>query len=274
MPRRPSALCQPWDFIVIRDASTRAKIRDHVRQEKEKGGRHYENPEADLYQRLKIEGIMECSALLAVTCDAERGGKKNLGQVTMPQTAQFSVCAAIQNLWLAARAEGLGVGWVSILEPAWLKNILHIPESIELIALLCVGKAQHFPKEPLLQTAGWRLRESLDELTHREEWGHTDAKNDRSKARTLMTSLQELLPRIEPLDQSMMDQAQKRLDSLTKPVGSLGRLEELAQWLVGVTRAGTSSFNPQSGFHFRRRPWRDGRGRERFSGGRDARDGA
>jgi nicotinate-nucleotide--dimethylbenzimidazole phosphoribosyltransferase len=227
---------QPWDFLVIRDLSTRAQIRDHVRQEKEKAGRHYENEEADLYQRLKIEGIMECSVLVAVTCDPDRGGKKNLGRVTMPQTAQFSVCAAIQNLWLAARAEGLGVGWVSILEPHWLKELLHIPGPIELIALLCLGKAEHFPKEPLLQTAGWRSRESLDGLTHREQWGRTDAKNERSKERTLMTSLQDLLSRIEPIDQSRMDDAQKRLDSLTKPVGSLGRLEELAQWLVGVTR--------------------------------------
>jgi nicotinate-nucleotide--dimethylbenzimidazole phosphoribosyltransferase len=229
---------QPWDFIIIRDLATRTKIRDHVRQEKEKAGRHYENEDADLYQRLKIEGIMECSALLAVTCNPERGGNKNLGRVTMPQTAQFSVCAAVQNLWLAARAEGLGVGWVSILEPAWLKNLLCIPEPIDLIALLCVGKAEHFPKDPLLQTAGWRSRESLEKLTHYECW------------RTPMTSLHDLLSRIEPLDQPLMDEAQKRLDSLTKPVGSLGRLEELAQWLVGVTRQDRPSLSRKVVFTF------------------------
>jgi 5,6-dimethylbenzimidazole synthase len=161
---------QPWDFVIVRDPSTRQKIRDHVHEEKEKAGRHYEQEDAELYQSLKVEGIMECSLLIAVTCDSRRGGKKNLGRVTMPQTAQFSVCAAIQNLWLAARAEGLGVGWVSILEPSWLKDLLQIPESIELIALLCVGAAEHFHKNPLLQAVGWRPRESLEKLTHQERW--------------------------------------------------------------------------------------------------------
>jgi len=215
---------QPWDFIIVRDPATRRQIRDHVSAEKEKAGAHYEGKEAALYQQLKLEGIMECFVLIAVTCDAARGGKKNLGRATMPQTAQFSVCAAIQNLWLAARAEGLGVGWVSILQPGWLKELLHVPEPIELIALLCVGAAEHFPKEPLLQTVGWRSRESLKELTHQERW------------RKPMTSLSQLISRIEPLNQQLMDQAQLRLDSLTKPVGSLGRLEELAKWLVGVTQ--------------------------------------
>jgi nicotinate-nucleotide--dimethylbenzimidazole phosphoribosyltransferase len=227
---------QPWDFIVLRDLSTRKKIRDHVLSEKEKAGSHYEGEDAALYQRLKIEGIMECSALLAVTCDPERAGNKNLGRVTMPQTAQFSVCTAIQNLWLAARAEGLGVGWVSILDPHWLKALLQVPESIELIALLCIGAAEHFPKDPLLQTVGWRPRESLEGLTHLERWGQPYSKHDPIKARQPMTSLNDLLSRIEPLDQALMSEAQKRLDSLTKPVGSLGRLEELAQWLVGTTR--------------------------------------
>jgi nicotinate-nucleotide--dimethylbenzimidazole phosphoribosyltransferase len=224
---------QPWDFVIIREPATRRTIRDHVLQEKTKAGAHYEDADAELYQSLKIEGIMECSLLIAVTCDPERGGKKNLGRVTMPQTAQFSVCAAIQNLWLAARAEGLGVGWVSILEPQWLKDFLQIPESIELMALLCVGAAEEFPKNPLLQTVGWRRRESLERLMHYERWGNP---GDSSKERRPMTTLNDLMARIEPLDQTSMDQAQKRLDSLTKPLGSLGRLEELAQWLSGVTR--------------------------------------
>jgi 5,6-dimethylbenzimidazole synthase len=162
---------QPWDFVIVRDLSTRRKIRDHVLEEKEKAGRHYKDSDAELYHRLKIEGIMECSLLIAVTCEPERGGHKNLGRVTMPQTAQFSVCAAIENLWLAARAEDLGVGWVSVFEPGWLKGLLQIPQSIELIALLCVGAAEEFPNDPLLETMGWKSRESLDKLTHQERWG-------------------------------------------------------------------------------------------------------
>lgn len=161
---------QPWDFIVIRDVAQRRAIRDHVMAEKEKAGRHYTGERADLYRRIKLEGLLECSAVVAVTCDPERGGQINLGRVTMPQTAQFSVCTAIQNFWLAARAEGLGVGWVSIVDPAWIKARLAIPDGIELVALLCVGMAQAFPKEPLLQAVGWRQRESLEKLVHSERW--------------------------------------------------------------------------------------------------------
>lgn len=162
---------QPWDFVVVRDRSIRQTIRDHVLRQKEKAGRHYKNERAELYQRLKVEGIVDSSLVIAVTCDSRRGGAVNLGRVTMPQTARFSVCAAIENFWLAARAEGLGVGWVSILEPSWLKTLLNIPRHIEFVALLCVGAAQDFPKEPVLQTSGWRKRESLEKLVHSERWG-------------------------------------------------------------------------------------------------------
>lgn len=162
---------QPWDFIVIRDEARRREIREHALAEKEKAGQHYTGGRADLYKGLKLEGIMECSAVIAVTCDPDRGGSVNLGRATMPQTAQFSACAAIQNLWLAARAEGLGVGWVSVLEPSWVKALLRIPPNIDLIALLCVGAARDFPREPLLQTVGWRQREPLERVVHNERWG-------------------------------------------------------------------------------------------------------
>lgn len=161
---------QPWDFIVIRDEAQRRSIRDHVAAEKEKAGRHYTGERAGLYRSLKIEGILECSAVVVMTCDPERGGEVNFGRVTMPQAAQFSVCAAIQNFWLAARAEGLGVGWVSVVDPDWIKARLGIPEGIDLVALLCVGMAKDFPKEPLLQTSGWRQRESMENLVHSERW--------------------------------------------------------------------------------------------------------
>lgn len=161
---------QPWDFIVLRDEALRGEIRDHVLAEKEKAGKHYTGERAELYRRLKIEGILECSAVVAVTCDPERGGSVNLGRVTMPQAAQFSVCAAIQNFWLAARAEGLGVGWVSVVDPAWIKARLGVPRSIELVALLCVGAAQEFPPNPLLQTMGWRRREPLEKVVHAGCW--------------------------------------------------------------------------------------------------------
>lgn len=162
---------QPWDFIVVRDRAVRRKIRDHVLAQKEKAGRHYKDERADLYQRLKVEGILDSSLAIAVTCDPRRGGRVNFGRVTMPQTARFSVCAAIENFWLAARAEGLGVGWVSILEPAWLKALLNIPRPVEFVALLCVGAARDFPKDPILLTSGWRKREPLEKLVHSERWG-------------------------------------------------------------------------------------------------------
>jgi len=162
---------QPWNFIVIKDRTTRQSIRDHVETHRIKAGNIYDDEKKNQYLKLKLEGIL-CSALnICVTCDTTRGGDKVLGRQTMPETDVYSVCLAIQNLWLAARAEGVGVGWVSILEPEFLNDILAIPKHVVPVAYLCVGYTDDFPERPLLETIQWRGKLSAHELMYEDKWG-------------------------------------------------------------------------------------------------------
>src|SRR5262249_5819039 len=108
---------QPWDFIVIENRATRQSVLDSFLRERDRCARLYESPRRELYLSLKLEGILESSINLCVTCDRSRGGPNVLGRSTILETDLYSTCCAIQNLWLAGRAEGIGVGWVSILDP-------------------------------------------------------------------------------------------------------------------------------------------------------------
>jgi len=119
---------------------------------------------------LKLEGIMEAPVNLCVTCDPTRGGVV-LGRNAQPETDVYSTCCAIENLWLAARVEGVGVGWVSILKVAQLRDMLGIPPHVLPVAYLCVGYPEQFPEEPMLQTEKWRSRLPLDELVYHDSWG-------------------------------------------------------------------------------------------------------
>jgi 5,6-dimethylbenzimidazole synthase len=108
---------------------------------------------------------------LCVTCSRQRGGPRVLGRSTVRDTDLYSTCCAIQNLWLAARAEGIGVGWVSILNHAALKRVLGIPRPVKVLAYLCLGYVSEFAKKPDLEAAGWRARLSVQDLVHYEAWG-------------------------------------------------------------------------------------------------------
>jgi 5,6-dimethylbenzimidazole synthase len=128
-------------------------------------------PRGSLYNSLKLEGILESPLNIAVTCDHARNGSFVLGRAPMPQTAPYSVCLAIENLWLAARSEGIGVGWVSILNQAAVERILGLPEGVELIAYLCIGYPVEFRPIPLLEEVGWKGRERLQTLLFKDQWG-------------------------------------------------------------------------------------------------------
>jgi 5,6-dimethylbenzimidazole synthase len=162
---------QPWNFVVIRDIETKHRVKALFQRENEMASGNYEGERRDLYLSLKLEGILEAPVNLCVTCDRDRGGPHVLGRNTMRDTDLFSTCCAIQNLWLAARSEGIGVGWVSILDPDELKKVLQIPESISLVAYLCVGYVRKFAERPLLEEAGWRGRLNLADLVFFERWG-------------------------------------------------------------------------------------------------------
>jgi 5,6-dimethylbenzimidazole synthase len=166
-------LMQPWNFIVIQDADTKARIKEIFLQENEKAAAHYSGPRANLYRSLKLEGIQEAPVNLCVTSDRTRAGPHVLGRNTIVDTDLYSTCCAIENLWLAARVEGIGVGWVSILSHDELRKVLAIPDHVVVVAYLCLGYAQEFLDEPELQRRRWASRVPLDQLVYRERWGHS-----------------------------------------------------------------------------------------------------
>jgi 5,6-dimethylbenzimidazole synthase len=164
-------LMQPWNFIVIQEADTKSRIKEIFLEENEKAAAHYSGPRANLYLSLKLEGIQEAPVNLCVTSDRTRAGPHVLGRNTIVDTDLYSTCCAIENLWLAARVEGIGVGWVSILSHDELRKLLGIPDHIVVVAYLCLGYAQEFFDEPELQRRRWASRVPLDQLVYRERWG-------------------------------------------------------------------------------------------------------
>jgi len=161
---------QPWNFIVIRDPHTKTAIKQAFLSARAQEAERFSDDRKKLYLSLKLEGIEEAPLNICVTCDSTRHGPAVLGRTLMPQTDVYSTCCAIQNLWLAARAEGLGVGWVSILSEQRLKEILRIPVHIAVVAYLCVGYPQRFEAKPELETVGWLDRLPLRDVVFDETW--------------------------------------------------------------------------------------------------------
>ena len=171
---------QPWDFIVIRRKETHAAIKELFTRVNAKAAQRYTGARLGLYRSLKLEGIEEAPLCLCVTCSRQRGGPHVLGRSTVFDTDLYSTCCAIQNLWLAARAEGIGVGWVSILDHGALKRLLGIPRPVKVVALLCLGYVAGFERTPDLAQAGWRQRLPLDALVHHERWGRGSRRHGRT----------------------------------------------------------------------------------------------
>ena len=163
---------QPWDFVVVRQPATKFAVKQLFQKSNGQAAMHYEGARATLYQSLKLEGIEEAPINICVTCNRQRGGRHVLGRSTVRDTDVYSTCCAIQNLWLAARAEGIGVGWVSILDHEALKRVLSIPRPVKVLAYLCLGYVSEFSAQPDLETAGWRARIPVEQLIHHEMWGN------------------------------------------------------------------------------------------------------
>lgn len=162
---------QPWDFVVIRQRATKRAVKQLFTKTNAEAASRYEGARATLYRGLKLEGIEEAPVNICVTCSRQRGGPHVLGRSTVRETDLYSTCCAIQNLWLAARAEGVGVGWVSILDHGALKKVLGIPRPVKVLAYLCLGYVSEFAAQPDLETAGWRARIPVEQLIHSESWG-------------------------------------------------------------------------------------------------------
>jgi len=161
-------LMQPWRFIRITDDALRRGIHDIVSEERRQTASAL-GPRADEFLRLKVEGVLDCAELLVVALRDGRD-KHVFGRRTLPQMDLASVSCAIQNLWLAARAEGLGMGWVSIFDPARLGALLGMPDDAEPVAILCLGPVPDFPDRPALEIDEWTFGSPLDEFVSENGW--------------------------------------------------------------------------------------------------------
>src|SRR6516165_2738243 len=161
-------LMQPWRFVRVRDARLRRNIHTMVDSERRETARALGERE-DEFMRLKVEGILDCGELLVAALMAGRE-KHVFGRRTMPDMDLASVACAIQNLWLAARAENVGMGWVSLFDPEQLRQLLRMPQGSRPIAVLCLGRVPEFYRQPMLQEEHWASRVDLQELVKTDYW--------------------------------------------------------------------------------------------------------
>lgn len=168
---------QPWNFILVEDRGIRQRVKDAFLRERSEAAQLFEEKKRDQYLSFKLEGILEAPVNLIVTSDPTRFGPQVIGRHSMPETDIYSTCCAIQNLWLAARAENIGVGWVSILKRGELRSIFHIPPHITIVAYLCLGFVTHFPDKPDLEELGWGKRLSLDRFVSFDSWNGFPSEN-------------------------------------------------------------------------------------------------
>ena len=165
---------QPWNFILIKDLQTKARIKKSFEEEKERSSQLIEEPKKSKYLSFKLEGILESPVNLCVTYDPSKFGPFVIGRSSIPEAGLYSVCCAIQNLWLAARTEGLGLGWVSILSNDVLKEVLGLPSHVVPVAYLCLGYVDEFATKPDLETVGWLPRLELKDVIYFEKWDNKE----------------------------------------------------------------------------------------------------
>ena len=168
---------QPWNFILIKDVNTKKKIKESFEEEKNRSSQLIEEPKRSKYLSFKLEGILESPVNLCVTYDPTKFGPFVIGRSSIPEAGLYSVCCAIQNLWLSARTEGIGLGWVSILSNKILKEVLDLPEHVIPVAYLCLGHVDEFADKPDLQTAGWLPRLKLKDVVYFEKWNDKENKS-------------------------------------------------------------------------------------------------
>ncbi|MDQ7073868.1 MAG: 5,6-dimethylbenzimidazole synthase [Gammaproteobacteria bacterium] len=161
-------LMQPWRLLRISDLSLRKQIHALVKEECQRTAEALGEQKND-FLKLKVEGIMQCAELLVAALPDGRE-KEIFGRRTLPEMDLASVACAIQNLWLAARAEGIGLGWVSLFDPLALAKLLHMPAGAKPVAILCLGYSDHVYSAPLLQLEGWREPRPLSDLLSENHW--------------------------------------------------------------------------------------------------------
>jgi len=229
--RAPSVgFSQPWGFVVVRDRGKRARIRESFLRCREAEAARFPPARRAQYLATRLEGILDAALNVCVAVDLRSRGEAILGTTAQPEAVRASACCSVQNLWLAARAEGIGVGWVSIVEPAILREELALPAGVEPIAYLCVGHARAFRARPMLEEVGWLPRRDLEAVMHREgRWRSEQEAETPMVARAIAERGE-----IAPFDDDAKASSLRHQATLTKPAGSLGRLEEIAAWYAGA----------------------------------------
>jgi 5,6-dimethylbenzimidazole synthase len=164
---------QPWEFVVIRDPAVKRRVSASFDLENEKAAGNFGDEKKEMYARLKLEGIHEAPVNIAVFYKPEK--EPVLGQNTMPETGEYSVVCAVQNMWLMSRALNIGLGWVSILDPQAVKSILNAPPHNKLVAYLCIGYVGEFFSTPELERLKWKARKPLEAAIHRDGYPEGDA---------------------------------------------------------------------------------------------------
>ena len=164
-------LSQPWNFLLIRSPEVRSAVQQAFTRANDEAREMFTEERRALYSSLKLQGIMDSPLNICVTCDRSRGGPVVLGRTHQPETDLHSTVCAVQNLWLAARAEGIGVGWVSIFHTDELCRILGLPEQVIPVAYLCLGYVDELYDHPELEARGWGQRRPVEDLLYYDRWG-------------------------------------------------------------------------------------------------------
>jgi nicotinate-nucleotide--dimethylbenzimidazole phosphoribosyltransferase len=236
-------LMQPWRFIVIGDEQTKTAMQALAQRERLVQADHF-SERTRQFLDLKIEGIRDAPVSICVCCDRGSQDDEVLGRHTIRDTDLYSTCLAIENLWLAARAEGVGVGWVSFYREPDLQALLGLPDRVVPVAWLCLGYPDERPARPGLEAAGWLQRRPLDELVHSERWAENRTTTNGAPASTsddgrprpsLPAWAQPLAASVRPGDPTAGIRVRDASDELVKPAGSLGALETLLErWAIAA----------------------------------------
>ncbi|WP_156756220.1 5,6-dimethylbenzimidazole synthase [Actinokineospora pegani] len=163
-------MSQPWDFVLVRDPATKRAFHGHVHEERAAFAATLAGERAETFERIKIDGILESTLSVVVGYDPSRGSPSVLGRHAIADAGLYSVCLAIENLWLAATAEGLGVGWVSFYREEFLRDLLGMPGHVRPVAWLCLGPVAGMQEVPDLERHGWRSRLPLADVLHEERY--------------------------------------------------------------------------------------------------------
>ena len=225
---------QPWHFIVIDDRDIRTRVRESFLTCRQAEAARFPAARRADYLRHRLEGILEAPLNLCVAVDLRDRDDAILGTTVQPEAIRASACCAVQNLWLAARAEGIGVGWVSIVEPAVLRSVLTLPAGVEPLAYLCIGHPRAFRRRPMLDETGWSTRRPLAEVLHQNRFAERGNARDRDDRDARVQTTAQSFPVGATAVMTAQAASTARQATLVKPRGSLGRLEEIAARYAGA----------------------------------------